>query len=442
MASDLGTDSDGHPDSPFLAHPSRVAHVEGLAAGLGGRIRAEFEDFLVEEIPLHRPTGHGPHTVALIEKRGTPTFDALLFLSKGIKISERRIGYAGLKDSRAVARQYVSFPGVPPERVLAFEHPRVRILAAARHSSALKIGHHLGNRFTIRIQDADTSKIEAARQVLERLVVRGVPNAYGNQRFGVRQEGQLLGRSIVREDWGGFLGWLLGRPMPSERNPRVVEGRRLYEAGDLAGAFKAFPLRHRAEKKALTILKKGGSPKEVFESQAKGTRKIWLSAWQSYLFNRVLDARVRADTFDRLLPGDVGILTDSGARFRADGRPLDDDLARRGLATPSGPLVGYDQQLADQEAGQVERRVLAEDDAEPESFRQPHCRSRGGRRPLVIPVREASLEVEGPETVVARFVLPPGAFATVVLAHLMETASPMSGPSKSPEQRWQPPTPA
>ena len=95
-----------------------------------GVIKSAYEDFVVEEIPLFRPSGHGPHTIVQIEKRGTATFDALLFLSKTAKVSERVIGYAGLKDARAIARQYVSLPKVSPERVLGAVLPCLEVAQA------------------------------------------------------------------------------------------------------------------------------------------------------------------------------------------------------------------------------------------------------------------------------------------------------------------------
>ena len=156
-----------------LEQPAAVAALEDLAGGLGGRIRGYPEDFMVEELPLFRPSGRGEHTIVQVEKRAAPTLDVLLFLSKQVKISERRIGYAGLKDARAVARQYLSLPKIAPERVLGLRHRRFRVLSAARHEVGLKIGHLRGNRFTIRIRDCDLGQLPKARKVLERHVARG-----------------------------------------------------------------------------------------------------------------------------------------------------------------------------------------------------------------------------------------------------------------------------
>jgi tRNA pseudouridine13 synthase len=409
---------------PFLLqHPSAVATLEGLRAGLGGAIRKVPDDFLVEEIPLFRPSGRGEHTIAQVEKRETSTFDVLLFLSKALKVSERVIGYAGLKDARAVARQYVSLPKVDPRRVLAVRHRRFRVLSAARHERPLKIGYLQGNRFTIRIRDPDLRRFDAAGEALEKVVARGLPNAYGSQRFGVRQDGHLLGRAMLHEQWQEFVDQLLGRPSPVEMNPQIVAARHAYDRGDLDEARELFPLKHRSEKKAAGVLQRGGAPQEAFEAIGSGPRRIWLSAWQSYLFNRLLDRRVRDGTYDRLLPGDIAWLHESGAMVAVSDAEAP-CAAGPDEASPTGPLVGYDLRRAQGAPGRLEREILDADGADPEAFRAAHGKARGLRRPLCVPVREASLSVESDDAVVARFVLPPGSFATVVLDHLMPSSDP------------------
>lgn len=397
-----------------------MATLDGLGAGLGGAIKERPEDFLVEELPLYRPSGRGDHTIALIEKRATPTFDALLFLSKGAKVSERVIGYAGLKDARAVARQYVSLPKCPPARVLALRHRKFRVLSAVRNEKPLKIGHLRGNRFTIKIRGADLSRVDAARTVLETLVQRGMPNGYGGQRFGTRQDGHLLGRAMLHEDWRGWADQLLGRPMTVEMNPLMVQAREAYDAGDLRGAHDLFPMKHRTEKKAAGILARGGSPKDAFEATSKGPRRIWISAWQSYLFNRVLDARVREGTADRLLDGDLAWLHASSATVRVTDPAADAGRAEALTMSATGPLIGYDGATPRGAPGRLEREILDEDGADAEAFRDGHGRARGLRRPLRVPLEEASLDVDAEGCVVVRFVLPPGAFATVALQHLMD----------------------
>ena len=76
--------------------------------------------FVVEEIPAYAPSGEGTHTFVWLEKQGLTTFDAIALVAKAFGLSSRDVGYAGLKDKQATTRQWLSLPGLDPERALAF----------------------------------------------------------------------------------------------------------------------------------------------------------------------------------------------------------------------------------------------------------------------------------------------------------------------------------
>src|SRR5438874_10423499 len=80
--------------------------------GIGGTIKQRPEDFFVQEIPIYEPCGQGEHVYCEIQKVGIPTFEAINRLGRALYISTRDIGYAGLKDARAVTRQILSFPAL------------------------------------------------------------------------------------------------------------------------------------------------------------------------------------------------------------------------------------------------------------------------------------------------------------------------------------------
>ncbi len=404
----------------------------GEPVGLSGVIRHLPEDFVVEELPLIAPTGQGDHVLAQVEKRLLSTLDALLFLSKAARVSERQIGYAGLKDARAVTRQWVSLPRVDPERVRRLSGPRFRVLSAQRHPHGLKIGHLAGNRFTIRIRGVRPERVPAARAALEALSAQGLPNPYGGQRFGTKGDSHLLGRAILTADWGGFLDLLLGRPTALEQDPRMNAAREAWESGRPEQAFELLPRKRRSEKRALAAFLRTGSPREAFESLGPHPRRIWVSAWQSWLFNRLLERREAEGTLHQVLPGDLAWVHATGALFEAGADPVERARAAALRTSPTGPLLGYDQRLASGAPGRLEREVLAEAGADPEAFRAAHARMRGSRRPLRVPVKEASLTVEEPRTVVVRFVLPPGAFATVLLDRLMSSGHAEAEPAPPP----------
>jgi tRNA pseudouridine13 synthase len=404
--------------------PARVRRLTEGLPGVGGRLRERLEDFVVDEVPLYEPLGDGDQVLFGLEKRGTSTFEALLWVSKSAKVSEHVIGYAGLKDARAVTRQVMSVPRVPPERLLAIRHPKVRVLWAARHPTRVRIGHLRGNRFAIRVRGARADRADAAREALDVLARRGVPNAYGTQRFGLRQDGHLLGRAVVRGDLEGFVGRLLGRPDLREGDLRVRAAREAFDRGDVARAFSLFPSKHRVAKKALSAILRGGDAAAAFDALGRRPRRIYVSAYQSWLFNRCLDARMAEGTHDRLLGGDLAWQHATGALYAVCDPAAEAGRALALEASPTGPLPGYDLRRPAGAPRRLEDAALAPEGLTDEAFRQPRVRVRGARRPFRVPLTDASIEVEDRSTLLVRFTLPPGAFATVVLDELMKVDAP------------------
>src|SRR5262245_7615155 len=92
--------------------------------GVGGVLRESPEDFFVEELPLYEPCGSGEHIYLFVEKRNMSTVQMIRLLARHFGIGEESVGYAGLKDKRAVTRQVVSIhvPGKKPADFPAFEH--------------------------------------------------------------------------------------------------------------------------------------------------------------------------------------------------------------------------------------------------------------------------------------------------------------------------------
>src|ERR1051325_3732545 len=93
--------------------------------GIGGTIKQRAEDFFVQEIPLYEPSGQGEHVYCEIQKVGIATFDAIDRMAAALHVSPRDIGYAGLKDARAIARQVFSIWGTTEEAVMALKVPGI-----------------------------------------------------------------------------------------------------------------------------------------------------------------------------------------------------------------------------------------------------------------------------------------------------------------------------
>jgi len=402
-----------------------AVHPRLLTAGLpgiGGRIKAEFDDFRVEEIPLYSPCGTGEHTYFEIEKSGLSTFGAVNEIARALHVKPQQIGYAGQKDARAVTRQTLSVLHIPPRKVTDLDLRDIRILWAREHTNKLRIGHLAGNRFTIRVRDVPESALDPCRAILDVLERRGVPNYFGSQRFGQRGDTHELGRAIVRDDIDGLLRAFLGGPLPSEM-PAVREARRLYDAGELAAALNAWPPRFRDERRALeTLLKSNGADasRRAVRSIPKRVRTFFVSAYQAYLFNLVMDARL--ETLDQVTAGDVATKHDSGGSFLVEDPLIEGPRVDRFEISPSGPIYGYRTLLAEGEQGRLERQILAGEGMTLEEFKTvPGLKLKGARRPLRFPMQEVDCWFD--DGVVVTFVLPPGSYATNVLAEITKNAA-------------------
>ncbi len=328
----------------------------------GGRIRAEPEDFRVDEVLGFEPDAAGSHVLVRVEKRDANTGWVAAQLARLAGVQARDVGYSGHKDRRAVTCQSFSVPwaaGRPLEECRAFAGEGFRVLAAELHGRKLRPGSHRANRFAIRVADleGDPSAIDERLRAIE---ARGVPNYFGPQRFG--------------------------------RSGANLE---------------------RARRWAAT----GEAPRDRIQ------RGFALSAARSAIFNRVLDERVRRGDWDRLLPGEAVMLDGRRSFFAA---PLIDATLEERCAAmdvhPSGPLWGRGEALVSATALEVERLAVSQEEALAALLAAQGLDHE--RRSLRLPVRGLGWKHEE-RALVVEFELPRGAFATAVLHELLlEAADP------------------
>ena len=409
------------------------AYLTDSVPGTGGRLRARPEDFRVEEIPLALPGGDGEHLYLWVEKRGVSTIEALRALCRGLGAPEAEAGYAGLKDANAVTRQWFSFKSKARELPIAasrLEKAGIRVLEAARSRRRIRRGALAGNRFDILVRDVGPDAEERAREILDRLVARGLPNAFGDQRFGVHGHTARVGFAFARGDWRGVLDALLGGArFASTRNDadeRLLEAARRYEAGEFRGAGELYPPSWEAERRALARLEKGASPRQAAASIPLRERVLYGGAFQACVFNSCLAGRLEARAHDHLWAGDVVFHHETGKTRRvgapeAEARPL-----ARFEVSPAGPLIGRKLIGARGEAGKLERSVLDSlgiggleilDGLE-------RLKLHGSRRPYRVQMREVSLRPEK-EGLRLGFTLPPGSYASEVLRELTKNEPPV-----------------
>ncbi|HET8897531.1 MAG TPA: tRNA pseudouridine(13) synthase TruD [Rhodanobacteraceae bacterium] len=325
-------------------------------APLTARLRVSAEDFRVDEELGYGADGDGEHVFLTIEKRGLTTDEATQKIARFAGVKPVAIGIAGMKDRHAVTTQAVSvqLAGKVEPDWSALTSDSLRVVAHARHRRKLKRGALAGNRFELRLREVQGDRAQA-ECVLVAIAARGVPNHYGEQRFGRRGDNVEQALAMFR------------------------------------GA--------RVERKLGAIL---------------------LSAARSHLFNRVLDQRVRDSSWDRAIDGEVYCLAGSRSWFGPEA--FDDALAARlasGDIHPSGPLWGRGELPSRSVSAALEQ---AQADAEPELVAGLLAAGlEQDRRPLRLIPRGFAWSWCDDDSLLLRFALPAGAYATTVVRELATT---------------------
>lgn len=154
-------------------------------------------DFTVEEIPLYDFSGEGEHLVLKVRKKELTTWEMIDILSGFVGIKRKEIGYAGLKDKHAMTIQSVSLPAKYEEKIASFEHPQIKILETTRHNNKIRVGHLKGNRFSIRLKKVLGIQKDKLDSALKWIKEYGVPNYFGNQRFGTDGTNWIDGKKLL-----------------------------------------------------------------------------------------------------------------------------------------------------------------------------------------------------------------------------------------------------
>lgn len=219
-----------------------------------GKLRAAIDDFKVFEVMPFSPCGEGEHLLIHIRKTGANTVFVARELAKYFKVKEGFVTYAGLKDRFAITEQWfgVHVPGKEKYDLSDLAIEGVEVLSYARHNKKLRTGALTGNRFEIKL--SQVTDIEELRRRWHAISEHGVPNYFGEQRFGIN-------------------------------------------GGNIKRAEELF------------------SGKKVKDKKKRG---MYLSAARSLIFNHVVSHRIEQSLFDNMLDGDVVMLNGTQSVFLAE----------------------------------------------------------------------------------------------------------------------------
>lgn len=342
------------------------------------QFKRQAEDFQVDEVLGFELSGSGEHLWLQVCKTGINTAEVVRRLSAAAGIAPRLIGFAGLKDRHGICRQWLSLhlpgwrtEGLPPELRSGHQWPdgALRIEQTSWNHRKLKRGSHRANRFCVRVyaaQPFSAAERVAIQQRLARIGEQGVPNYFGEQRFGFDN----LGKAV-----------------------------RLFSGEAVSGK----PLR-------LT----------------RNERSLVLSAARSALFNAVLAERVREGNWNRYLDGDVLNLAGSGSVFVAEaGDPEIAERVSQGDVHPTGPLWGRGENRTLRQARALEDDVLSAWQLFRHGLEQAGLEQQ--RRSLRLPVQALNYRFFQDAALLPglelTFTLPTGSYATAVLHELMRQES-------------------
>ena len=159
--------------------------------------RQNSRDFVVEEIGLYDFSGEGEHLVLHVRKKELATWDMIDIFARHLGIKPKEIGYAGLKDKHALTKQYISLHRSHEAALERFEHPNIKILSKTYHNNKIRTGHLKGNRFFIRLKKVSPVDAKRIDEAVSQIEKQGMPNFFGYQRFGNDAMNYKRGEEIV-----------------------------------------------------------------------------------------------------------------------------------------------------------------------------------------------------------------------------------------------------
>lgn len=410
------------------------------SSGIGGRLKQTPEDFIVDEISSPpAEDSSGAYSIAKVTSQNWETNRLVRELSKALRISRDRIGFAGTKDKRGITSQLMSFQA-PMEALKDLQLHQITISDVYRSKKPLTIGDLIGNKFVIKCRNSPLSREEIQASISQTEAqlseLGGFPNFFGVQRFGaVRPVTHLVGKWIAKGDLEKAVMTYAANPLPTE-GEETREARAQLEADrDFERALEYYPKTLTFERMMIGYLARNpGDYAGSIEVLPPNLQMMFIHAYQSYLFNRMLSERIRQGlSLNRPVIGDVVLPADrSGLPDHDHGVPATEnniDLVERqvkkGKAFISSVLFGTDSVLSEGAPGEIERKIIEEEHLSASDFMIPlihQCSSKGSRREILGTVSEMESRVLDDCTLFS-FSLNKGCYATVVLREFMKNGT-------------------
>lgn len=414
---------------PLLEREMGIEVYASESSGIGGIIRKSPDDFVVQEILVDGskahvepgetriPEGRGRYLVCVLVKRRWDTLLAVHAIAKQLELEQERISFAGIKDANALTAQHISISRMMPEQILPLHIKGITLYPLKFSNEKINSMLLAGNAFKIIIKEIELSSSEVEERIektlgeLERF--GGVPNFFGHQRFGTRRAiTHLVGKHIVKGDWETAAMTFLAKPSEYEHPDTGFAREELWKTRDFIQAFSNFPFRLGHERAMLAHLSK--HPKDyvgAFYRLPIKLSQLFVNAYQSFIFNRFVSERIKKG-----MP--LNIIQEGEHTARVG--------EQNWLALP---VVGYRQSLSLGKQGEIETKILEEENVMPNQFHifaMPKISAPGRLRRALISIKDFTTAKPsdsanpGKQQVELDFTLDKGSYATVVLREFMK----------------------
>lgn len=381
------------------------------------KLKQRPEDFRVEELTDATAGGTGEFALYRLDKTGWTTPDALAAVRRRWQIDHRRLSYGGLKDRHAVTSQHLTiFRG--PKRDLA--HERVALTYLGQRAEPFTAADIRANRFEVVLRALDAPALARAEAALAEVADTGLPNYFDDQRFGsVGGAGEFVAKELVFGRFERALWLALAAPYEHDRAEAKREKGTLRALwGNWAECQQRLPKGH-----ARSLVSYLAAHPTDFKGAVARLRPelqgLYLAAYQSYLWNRVLGEWL-AGTFGAAhlteldlklgrVPAPVRVPAEHRAAWEALALPLPSARVKPDPGAPWLPFV----------EGALRAEGLALAELRIKGMQKPFFSK--GERPAC--VRPAGLtRAAGPDELNAgrsklalRFELPRGSYATMLV---------------------------
>jgi tRNA pseudouridine13 synthase len=247
-------------------------------------------DFIVEEIPDYTISSEkDEHTIFLLQKQEIDTFDALRRIARQLRLSLFEVGYAGLKDKHAVARQYISIP--TRYNVQGMKQDSLELTFVGYSRKKIKIGDLAANRFLIIARDIQKNELDDISLRAKTIATSGVPNYFDSQRFGSVIDKVFIGKEVILKNYEKAVKQYLTAYQKSEPKKTKNEKRRILSCWNDLSTVRVF------NKAFSLVIKEYLKTKDYCAAYQKipaHLREMYVNAYQSYLWNECVKAILRS----------------------------------------------------------------------------------------------------------------------------------------------------